>query len=182
MVVQELEQFLCMEKFSASFEVNKSVTIWYQSSCRSHTRIGMGKPSFFRSLVFLWKKFWNSFTEIYLVVPAAILASFGSFAAKLKTSLSRNGTLTSRECAMLILSAFCKIIARKPVVQIYRLHFFHVLKWASVFWLKLFIKIDLNIPAWKVLLLYFSKSVLSLFHSKYMHFRWSVLLLSFLRG
>ena len=32
-------------------------------------------------------------------------------------------------------------------------------------------KIDLNIPAWKVLLLYFSKSVLSLFHSKYMHFR-----------
>ena len=50
----------------------------------------MGKPSFFRSLVSCGRNFETALRKIYLVVPAAILVSFGSFAAKSKTSLSRN--------------------------------------------------------------------------------------------
>src|SRR3989344_4014908 len=82
----------------------------------NHAGTGVGKPSFFLLRTDSGKTFLNASRKRYFVIPFLHLKRSGKVAARRETSRSRNGTRSSRECAMVILSALARISPTSQVL------------------------------------------------------------------
>src|SRR3989344_7353891 len=87
--------------------------VWLPSS---HSLIGVGNPNFFLVRTDSGRTFLNASRRRYLVVLPLHLRLSGKRAARCATSISRNGTLNSRECAIVILSALARISPTSQVL------------------------------------------------------------------
>src|SRR5690606_7671273 len=84
-------------------------------SSLSQCRIGTGKPSLRRLITWGGTTCCSACRSAYLVVSLVIFCSNGTVLATRKTSASRNGTRSSSEFAMVILSALTRMSPRSQV-------------------------------------------------------------------